>query len=53
MRKALLLAVITACTPNTVFAISEIELLRQQLNEIKNNYEQRIQTLEKKLQQAE
>ncbi|MFK5984391.1 MAG: hypothetical protein QM479_03050 [Pseudomonadota bacterium] len=53
MRKAFFMAVIAANTPNTVFATSEIEILRQQLNEIKNNYEQRIQTLEKKLQKAE
>ncbi|MFK5893394.1 MAG: hypothetical protein QM504_09270, partial [Pseudomonadota bacterium] len=53
MRKALFMAVIAANTPNTVFATSDIEILRQQLNEIKNNYEQRIQTLETKLQQAE
>ena len=54
MRTTLLATVVVAVlNVNSVFAASDIELLKQQLGVLKSNYEQRIVALEKRLEQAE
>ena len=55
MHKTLLMAVITATlfSSNMVFAESETESIKQQLDVLKNEYEQRIQTLEARLLKSE
>lgn len=50
MRKALLMAITaTILNSNLVFADSETETIKQQLNALKNDYEQRIEALEARL----
>lgn len=54
MRTTLLATVVVAVlNVNSVFAASDVELLKQQLGVLKSNYEQRIVALEKRLEQAE
>lgn len=55
MRKALLTAAITATilNSNLVFADSETETIKQQLDALKKDYEQRIQALEARLLKTE
>lgn len=55
MRTKLLVVAIasTFLSSPTVFAASDIELLKQQLDMLKKDYEQRIQAVENRLKQAE